>query len=159
MACLLPSRAQRAPVAGGTQLDLWPGEKMLSAADPSHGSRQNHPTLDGTRSALLPVAAGFRLSATQARGGRSVMSPASRCRCHQKNSMRASLREKVACPVGPMTIIQHKTCSQGLVDLSTISHGSTSEPVVSSCSASFLQERMGKVVSAGLFFLSSLPSR
>ena len=53
------------------------------------------------------------------------MSPASRWSGHQKNSMRASLREKGACPVGPLTIIQHKTCSPGLVEFSTISHGST----------------------------------
>jgi tetratricopeptide (TPR) repeat protein len=53
------------------------------------------------------------------------MSPASQCRCHQKNSMRASLREKVACLVCPLTIIHHKTRSQGLVELSTMSYWST----------------------------------
>ncbi len=46
----------------------------LSAANTGDGSRQNTSTMDGARSALLPVASGFRLSATQARGGRSVMS-------------------------------------------------------------------------------------
>ena len=32
MAYLLPSRTHRAPMAGGTKPDLWPGEKMLPAA-------------------------------------------------------------------------------------------------------------------------------
>ena len=55
----------------------------LPAADASHGSRENHPTMDGARGALLPLAAGFRLRATEARcgwqchvAGRSVKVPA-----------------------------------------------------------------------------------
>ena len=46
----------------------------LPATDASDGSRQNQPTMDGARGALLPLAAGFRLRATQARCGCSIMS-------------------------------------------------------------------------------------
>jgi hypothetical protein len=38
----------------------------VPAADASDGSRQNPSTMDGMRGALLPLAAGFRLSAVQA---------------------------------------------------------------------------------------------
>jgi hypothetical protein len=38
------------------------------------GGGKNQPTLDGARGALLPIAAAFRLRATQARCGGSVMS-------------------------------------------------------------------------------------
>jgi transposase InsO family protein len=38
------------------------------------GSRKNEPTMDGTRGAFLPIAAAFRLRATQASCGCSVMS-------------------------------------------------------------------------------------
>ncbi len=41
--------------------------------DASDGSRENQPTMDGARGALLPIAAGSRLRATQARCGCSVM--------------------------------------------------------------------------------------
>ena len=50
------------------------GGATLPAANSSHGSRENQPTVDGARGALLPIAAAFRLSATQARCGGSVMS-------------------------------------------------------------------------------------
>jgi hypothetical protein len=45
--------------------------------------------------------------------------------CQQKNSIGASPREEVACPDCPMTNILPEMPSQGLVDLSTISDGST----------------------------------
>jgi hypothetical protein len=51
-----------------------PSGATLPAADASHGSRQKHPTMDGARGALLPLAAGFRLRGTKARCGCSVMS-------------------------------------------------------------------------------------
>ena len=41
------------------------GGAALPAAYPSHGSRENEPTLDGARGALLPLAAAFSLRATQ----------------------------------------------------------------------------------------------
>ena len=44
----------------------------LPATDASHGSRQNEPTMDGTRGALVPLAAGFRLRGSQARWGCST---------------------------------------------------------------------------------------
>jgi hypothetical protein len=37
----------------------------LPATNSCHGSRQHQPTMDGMRGALLPLAKGFRLSATQ----------------------------------------------------------------------------------------------
>ncbi len=45
----------------------------LPATDASHGSGKNEPTMDSHRGALLPLAASFRLRATQARCGCSVM--------------------------------------------------------------------------------------
>ena len=39
----------------------------LSSADPSHGRRENDPTMDGARSALVPLAPAFRLRGSQAR--------------------------------------------------------------------------------------------
>jgi hypothetical protein len=42
------------------------------------GNRQNHPTMDGSRGAFLPIVAGFRLRATEARWGCIVMLRASR---------------------------------------------------------------------------------
>src|SRR6266566_3454009 len=45
----------------------------LSATDGSHGRRQNHSTMDNARDAHLPLAKGFRLSATQARCGSGAM--------------------------------------------------------------------------------------
>ncbi len=56
--------AARGPAGGAT----------LPAADSSSGSRANQPTMDGARGALLPIAAAFRLRATQARCGGRVMS-------------------------------------------------------------------------------------
>ena len=52
-------------------------DATLSATDSGHGSWQDPSTMGGARSALLPVASGFRLSATQARCDRCVMSRAS----------------------------------------------------------------------------------
>jgi hypothetical protein len=45
----------------------------LSAPDSSHGRRQNQPAMDGGRGAHLPLAAGFLLRATEARGGYRVI--------------------------------------------------------------------------------------
>ena len=75
----------------------------LPAAYTSDGSRQNQPTMDGARGALLPIAAAFRLRATQARYDGSAMSWRSRCKCQQKQSDGASLQDEVACPDCPMT--------------------------------------------------------
>jgi hypothetical protein len=50
------------------------GSATLPAAYASDGSRENEPTMDGARGALLPIAAGSRLRATQARCGGSVRS-------------------------------------------------------------------------------------
>jgi hypothetical protein len=58
------------PAAARGQTD----SATLPAAYPSHGSWKNQPTMDRARSALLPIAASFRLRATAARCGGSVMS-------------------------------------------------------------------------------------
>ena len=50
------------------------GGATLPPAYASHGSGENQPAMDGARGARLPIAAGFRLRATQARCGGSIMS-------------------------------------------------------------------------------------
>ena len=54
------------------------GGATLSAADASDGGRQNPSTMDGSRGALVPVAAAFRLKADEARCGWSVTSRGNR---------------------------------------------------------------------------------
>lgn len=61
------SRQERSSVADGGWPDLWSGEKTLPAANPRHGSRQNAPTMDGTRAPRVPLVKGFRLSGLEAR--------------------------------------------------------------------------------------------
>ena len=79
------------------------GSATLPPAYASHGSRENEPTMDGARGALLSLAASSRLRATQARCAGSVMSWRDRCKYQQKESDGASLQDEVACPDGPMT--------------------------------------------------------
>src|SRR5712691_2755080 len=88
-----------------------PGGATLSAANASDGCRQDQSTMDGRRGALVPLAAGFRLRATQARC--RSMSWGGRCQCQQKNSDGASPREEVASLACPMTNLQPETRSQG----------------------------------------------
>jgi hypothetical protein len=57
------------PAAARGQAD----DATLPTANRSSGSRENESTLDGARGALLPIASGSRLRATQARCGGSVM--------------------------------------------------------------------------------------
>ena len=45
----------------------------LSATNASHGSGKNEPTMDDTRAALVPLAVHFRLRATQASCGCSII--------------------------------------------------------------------------------------
>jgi hypothetical protein len=87
------------------------GGATLSAANGSSGCRQDQSTMDGMRGALVPLAAGFRLRATQARC--RSMSWGGRCQCQQKNSDGASPREEVASLACPMTNLQPETRSQG----------------------------------------------
>ena len=75
----------------------------LPAAYGSSGSRENEPTMDRARGALLPIAADSRLRVTQARCGGSVRSWEGCSRCQQKKSDIASLQDEVACPACPMT--------------------------------------------------------
>jgi hypothetical protein len=78
VACLLSFCASPRVAARGMRTApraRWqPSGTTLPAANPCHGSRQNPSTMDGARSALLPLAKGFRLSGIAARGGCSAMS-------------------------------------------------------------------------------------
>ena len=60
----------------------------LLAAYACDGSRQNHPTMDGRRGALVPLAAAFRLRGIEARWGagscRGVMGEGIRRRAHME---------------------------------------------------------------------------
>ncbi len=49
------------------------GGATLPATDSCDGSGQNHPTMDGARGTLLPLAKGFRLRVTHAKCCRRVM--------------------------------------------------------------------------------------
>ena len=82
--------------------------------------------MDGTRGALLPLAASFRLRATQARCGGRNMSWGGEGTCQQKNSDGASLQGEMACPDCPLTKKQPKGDLQRLLELSTMSYGCTS---------------------------------
>jgi hypothetical protein len=75
----------------------------LSAADACHGSWKNHPTMDDARGALLPRAFAFRLRATTARCSCTVLAWSGECKCQQKKSDGASLQEKMASSIYPMT--------------------------------------------------------
>ncbi len=66
-----PITAPRARAAASARWQA--GGATLSATDGSSGIWENHPTMDGSRGALLPIVTGFRLRATQARCGSSGM--------------------------------------------------------------------------------------
>ena len=75
----------------------------LSTTDASHGSGQSQPTMDCTRGALTPFAAGFRLRASESRGSCIAMSKGDWYICQQKQSVGASFREEKVCPDCPLT--------------------------------------------------------
>jgi hypothetical protein len=64
-----PSGARAATRARGQS-----GGTTLSATDSGHGCRQNQPAMERARGARLPIAAGIRLRATEARGVCRIMS-------------------------------------------------------------------------------------
>ena len=92
---------------------------------PCHGSGKNHSTMDSARGAVLPLATGFRLRASESRGDCSAMSWGDWYMCQQKMSEGASLREEKACPDCPMTKNRPEMGLERLVELSTISNGCT----------------------------------
>jgi hypothetical protein len=57
-----------------TRARWHPGGATRPPTYTCHGSRQNHPTMDGARGALLSLAAGFCLRGMEVRGGCSVIS-------------------------------------------------------------------------------------
>jgi len=75
----------------------------LSATNSGDGSRENYPTMDGARSALLPLATRFPLRGCEARGGYSVMSWGVWSMYQQKNSIGAALQNQGSCLGCPLT--------------------------------------------------------
>jgi hypothetical protein len=75
----------------------------LPAANPSDGSGENTSTMDGSRGAHLPIAAGFRLRANKPRCRGSVMSWSGWAKCQRKKSDGASLQDEMVCLDCPMT--------------------------------------------------------
>jgi hypothetical protein len=73
VACVLSFRASPQSAASGAQAAAnarrQAGSATLPATNSGDGSWQNSPTMDGRRGALVPLAAGFRLRGSQARGG------------------------------------------------------------------------------------------
>jgi hypothetical protein len=61
------SRISPHGTGAATRARRQPSGPALPATDSSHGCRQNPSTLDGARSALVPLAKGFRLSGLEAR--------------------------------------------------------------------------------------------
>jgi hypothetical protein len=64
-----PSRSAAGSAHAASRTRGQPSGATLPTAYSCHGSRQNHPTMDGARGARLPFVAGFRLRATEARWG------------------------------------------------------------------------------------------
>jgi hypothetical protein len=81
--------------------------------------------MDGKGSALLPLATGFRLRAMKVRCGCGVMPRGDEWRCQQKRSNGVSLQDEVACLDSSLTKNSLKEVGRCLIDLSTMSHGST----------------------------------
>jgi hypothetical protein len=71
--------------------------------------------------------------------------------CQQKNSDEASPREEVACLDCPLTKIQPEMCSQGLIELSTITNGWTNIGV-SLCSTQDNARSLGLLLFAPMTF-------
>ena len=81
--------------------------------------------MDSLRGALLPLATGLHLRGLEARGGCGVIPWGGEGKCEQKSMDEAFLQEKVACLDCPLTKTSLKEVCRGLIDLSTMSHGST----------------------------------
>jgi hypothetical protein len=120
--CLAAGEARAAARTRGQ-----PAGAMLPTPDSCDGSRQNSSTMDGARGALVPLAKGFRLRGSQARWG------AVSCRGKVGEGTRRGARMEPHSGKGRhfWTASSHKTgpkwvCRE-LVDLSTMSDGSTSQ--------------------------------
>jgi hypothetical protein len=74
------------------------------------------------------------LRGLEARGGCGVIPWGGEGKCEQKSMDEAFLQEKVACLDCPLTKNSLKEVCRGLIDLSTMSHGST----VRSCQTSWV---------------------
>ena len=69
-----PSPSTPSGARAATRARWQPSGTTLSATDSGHGCRQNQPSMERARDARLPIAAGIRLRATEARGVRRGMS-------------------------------------------------------------------------------------
>ncbi len=117
--------SSRITARAATRARWQTGGATLPAAYGSSGSRQNQPTMDGARGALLPIAAGFRLRASQARWGCSIIPCRGRGTCEQKSSDEAFFQDTVAYLDCTMMKNDPEMGLQRLIELSTISHGCT----------------------------------
>ena len=100
VACLLPFCSSPCSTAGEARAAAktwWQTTgATLPSADARHGRRQNPSTMDGARSALVPLTKGFGLSAHEARCVWRVLSRGRQRRRQQNHSVGASPRESVA---------------------------------------------------------------
>jgi hypothetical protein len=71
--CASPPHTARGARAA-TRARWQPAGATLPTTYTCHGNRQNHPTMDGARGALVSLAAGFCLRGMEVRGGCSVIS-------------------------------------------------------------------------------------
>ena len=105
----------------------------LPAAYPCHGSRQNRPTMDNARGALVSLAQGFRLRGIETRwvavSYREQMGEGtgSRARIGPLSGKGRPVETALSPKTGP------KRVWRGLLELSTMSHGSTSRCIPLAC--------------------------
>ena len=118
-----PSTASGARAA--TRARGQPSDATRPPAYGSSGSGKNHPTMDGARGALLPLAADFRLRASQARWGCSLIPCRGRGTCEQKLSDEAFFQNTVASLDSTMMKNDPEMGLQRLIKFSTINCGCT----------------------------------
>src|SRR5205814_4063106 len=118
--CLAASSARTA-----TRARAQIGGPTLPAANTSDGSRQNQPTLDSTRGALVPIAKGFRLSALK----RDVEGVSCREQvgevAYRRTRLEPRLWKRWPVRTVPITKNRPEGSCRGSIELSTISYGST----------------------------------
>src|SRR5215469_15793094 len=114
------SAASSAPAASRTRGQ--PADTTLPAADASHGSGTNEPTMDRARGALVPLAKGLRLRGSQVRWGAESYGGEVGVGTHRRARMEphAGKRRPVWTASSPKT--GPKSIRKELVDLSTISN-------------------------------------
>jgi hypothetical protein len=109
------------PVAARGQ----PGGATRPPTHGSSGSGKNHPTMDGARGPLLPLAKGFRLRAIEARCGCRVMAWSGEGKGQQKKSDGSHSRLRWPVRTASWRKHQPEGSLQRVTDLSIMSNGST----------------------------------